>query len=98
MGLTLEELAVILARLDTKVDALVEKFDNNTLVCTNCIEDHEERLRALEFREPGNPTVAKRVDVLEERVRLLENWQWKVIGIAIGASVSITWLVEMMIR
>jgi hypothetical protein len=93
VGLTLEELAVILARLDTKVDALVERFDNNTLVCTKCIEDHEERLRGLEFREPGNPAVAKQVKDLEERVRLLENWQWKVIGIAIGASVSITWLV-----
>lgn len=90
MGLTIEELAIILTRLDTKVEALMKKFDDNAIACTKCIEDHEDRLRSLEFREPGNPKVADKVEELEDRIRTLENWQWKVIGISIGASSAIS--------
>jgi hypothetical protein len=85
---TIQTLAIQLARLETKVD--------NVLVIAAIVQDHEKRLiRAEEAIEQGEEA-DKRVDRLDDRVTVLEQTQWKIMGVAgvIGAIFGAigTWL------
>jgi hypothetical protein len=90
------DLEVMLARLDERTQLIMDKLEESTEYSKSCFNDHEGRLRFLELRDPGNPTVAHKVEDHENRLRILETFQLKAAGalitISVLASTIVAWL------
>ena len=83
MGVSVE---ARMATLIESIRSLSAITANHDVLLTKLIDDHEQRIRLLEKCSLASEALPK----MEERVRVLENWRWYVMGIAIGISVFLS--------
>lgn len=69
-GSDMDERALQIARLEVKVDTILEHLKEDRETMKERFSDHEERLRKLETRKD----VAPKVEDLEKRVVKTERW------------------------
>ena len=74
-----------MATLIESIKALSTITCNHDVILSKLVDDHEQRIRLLE----KCALASTKVEVMESRIRALENWRWYAVGIAVGLSTVI---------
>jgi hypothetical protein len=72
---------------NTLLKELIKRLDKTVVPCIN---DHDDRLDALEKLVGKGilPKTEEDVNDHERRIRVLEEWQWKVMGVVVGINAA----------
>ena len=81
----MDDAEVKLLVLIESVSSLSKITANHDTLLTKLIDDHEQRIRLLEQCS----LASKKVEGIESRVRILEDWRWYTLG-GIGAFVFVS--------